>query len=164
MLIGNWQMGTVHELLEARGKQGALEAALIALWSKRLLKTLATKTMASDSPIAAGRSAPLPIRFADDATWGIAAERITLMVEPGRRPVGDGPSSEFVGIPFGSHARLILLFLQTEALRTGNREVELGGSLRGWLGRIGISVGGMTRSVGPGSGRTYRPVPADISS
>jgi hypothetical protein len=53
-----------------------------------------------------------------------------------------------VGVPFGSHARLILLYLQTEALRTGRREVELGGSLREWLGRIGVSVGGMTgRSV-----------------
>ena len=62
--------------------------------------------------------------------------------------MGEGTSSEFVGVPFGSHARLILLYLQTEALRTGRREVELGGSLREWLGRIGVSVGGMTgRSV-----------------
>jgi hypothetical protein len=51
---------------------------------------------------------------------------------------------EFLGVPFGSHARLILLYLQTEALRTGSREVELGRSLRDWLGRIGVSVGGRT--------------------
>ena len=83
-------------------------------------------------------------RLADDATWGISAERIKLMVEPGRRPVGEGTGSQFVGVTFGSHARLILLYLQTEALRTGKREVELGRSLREWLGRIGVSVGGMT--------------------
>jgi hypothetical protein len=87
-------------------------------------------------------------RLADDATWGISAERVRLMVEPGRRPIGDGSQSEYVGVPFGPHARLILLYLQTEALRTGSREVELGGSLRQWLGRIGVSIGGTTgRSV-----------------
>src|SRR3712207_7882773 len=37
---------------------------------------------------------------------------------------------------------------RSEALRTGSREVELGRSLRDWLGRIGVSVGGTTgRSV-----------------
>jgi len=71
------------------------------------------------------------------------------MVEPGRRPLAiDGQDFEWVGVPFGSHARLILLYLQTEALRTSSREVELGRSLRDWLGRIGVSVGGTTgRSV-----------------
>lgn len=77
---------------------------------------------------------------------------MSLMVEPGRRPIGEASQGsqdyEWVGVPFGAHARLILLFLQTEALRTGSREIELGGSLREWLGRIGLTVGGMTgRSV-----------------
>ncbi len=83
-------------------------------------------------------------RLTDDRAWEITAERVRLVVEPGRRPgANDGPL-EFAGVPFGSHARLILLFLQTEALRTGRREVELGRSLREWLGRIGVSVGGRT--------------------
>jgi hypothetical protein len=49
---------------------------------------------------------------------------------------------EPVGVPYGSRARLILLRLQSEALRTGSREVELGKSLRDWLSRMGIPVGG----------------------
>jgi hypothetical protein len=49
---------------------------------------------------------------------------------------------EPVGVPYGSVARLILLFLQTEALRKNSREVELGGSLRQWLTKIGASIGG----------------------
>ena len=40
--------------------------------------------------------------------------------------------AEWVGVPYGSRARLILLFLQSEALRTGGREIELGRSLRAW--------------------------------
>src|SRR3712207_1158830 len=39
---------------------------------------------------------------------------------------------------------MILLYLQTQAIRTGSREVELGRSMRDWLGRIGLSWGGNT--------------------
>ena len=35
-----------------------------------------------------------------------------------------------------------MLYLQTEALRTNSREIELGKSLRAWLTRLGISIGG----------------------
>ena len=35
-----------------------------------------------------------------------------------------------------------MLYLQSEALRTGSREIELGKSLRAWLTRLGIPVGG----------------------
>ena len=47
-----------------------------------------------------------------------------------------------VGVPYGSRARLILIFLQSEAIRSRSREIELGGSLRSWLGRLGIPAGG----------------------
>jgi Plasmid encoded RepA protein len=145
MLAGESAMGTVHDLLQARGKQGALEAGIDRSVVEVAAQYLSDEDNALGFAYSGWAQCALPHkRLADDATWGIAAERIKLMVEPGRRPVGDGTSSEFVGVPFGSHARLILLFLQTEALRTGSREIELGGSLRGWLGRIGVSVGGMT--------------------
>jgi hypothetical protein len=86
-------------------------------------------------------------RLPNDTPWEICAERVRLVVEPGRRPSrGDGPL-EWVGVPFGSHARLILLYLQTEALKTGSREVELGRSLREWMRRIGVSVGGRTGTL-----------------
>jgi len=55
---------------------------------------------------------------------------------------GPGGDPVHVGVPFGSRARLILIFLQSEALRTGSREVELGTSLRDWLGRMSIPIGG----------------------
>jgi len=44
-------------------------------------------------------------RLADDQPWEISAERVRLVVEPGRRPKdGNGPL-EFLGVPFGAHAR-----------------------------------------------------------
>jgi hypothetical protein len=39
---------------------------------------------------------------------------------------------------------MILLYLQTQAIRTGNREVALGRSMRDWMERMGLSIGGET--------------------
>jgi Plasmid encoded RepA protein len=80
-------------------------------------------------------------RLPDDQGWQIDGERVCLIVEPGMRRAPSG-KPEPVGVPYGSRARLILLRLQSEALRTGSREVELGKSLRDWLSRMGIPVGG----------------------
>jgi hypothetical protein len=46
------------------------------------------------------------------------------------------------GVPFGPKARLILLYLMTEAVKTRSREVELGRSMCAWLKAMGVSVGG----------------------
>jgi Plasmid encoded RepA protein len=86
----------------------------------------------------------LPLKkLAADARWEIATDRVRLVVEPGLRLAAgsiDGPM-EHVGVPYGAHARLILLYLQTDALRTGRREVELGRSMRGWMERMGPHAG-----------------------
>jgi hypothetical protein len=146
-------MGTVHDLLEAKGKQGAIEAGIARSVVEAAAQYLSEEDNALSFAYSGWAQCALPHkRLASDAPWSIAAERMSLMVEPGRRPIGEASQGsqdyEWVGVPFGAHARLILLFLQTEALRTGSREIELGGSLREWLGRIGLTVGGMTgRSV-----------------
>ena len=70
----------------------------------------------------------------EDQAWEKRGHRVTLMVEPGRRGGGKGG---FIGVPYGARARMILLYLQTEAIRTGSREVELGPSMHSWLGRMG---------------------------
>ena len=83
-------------------------------------------------------------RLPDGEAWQIKTERVTLAVEPGLRPQADGtlvPS----GVAFGSRARLIFLYLQSTALRTNSREIELGGSLREWLFRMGIPQGGKSQ-------------------
>jgi hypothetical protein len=46
------------------------------------------------------------------------------------------------GVPSGSWARLILIYLQIEAVKTRSRTVELGASMRNWLCRMGIPTGG----------------------
>ena len=79
-------------------------------------------------------------RLENDEAWQVTTDRVTLIVEPGRRPSPTGPVH--IGVPYGSRARLIMLYLQSEALRTNSREVSLGSSLRDWLRRMGIPPGG----------------------
>jgi hypothetical protein len=141
-------MGTVHNLLEAKGKQGAIQAGI----SRDVVEAASYYMGDEDSGLGFAFSgwaqAALPHRrLPNEDPWQIVSERVTLVIEPGRRPMASG-RLDHVGVPFGAHARLIMLFLQTEALRTGRREVELGGSLRQWLGRMGVPIGGTaSRSV-----------------
>jgi hypothetical protein len=82
-------------------------------------------------------------RLKDDQPWEKRGHRVILSIEPGRLRVGRGASKLF-GVPYGARARMILLYLQTQAVRTGSREVELGRSMRDWLNRMGLSWGGET--------------------
>jgi Plasmid encoded RepA protein len=138
-------MGDVHQLLDKHGKQGAISANLVR---RDVIEAAALYLSDEDTALAFAYSGwaqcALPHkRLAPDQPWQVTSDRVKLVVEPGRRPAEDSSDAlEWVGVPFGAHARLILLYLQTQALRTGNREVELGRSWRDWMVRIGIPLGG----------------------
>jgi Plasmid encoded RepA protein len=135
-------MGTIHRLIQETGKEGALRAR----FDRRIVEA-AVKYMSSHEPgigfaFDGWAQAALPHRrLPDDAAWQIQSGDATLTVQPGQRRGASG-KLEYVGVPYGSRARLIILYLQTEALRTRSREVALGGSLRSWLTRLGIPAGG----------------------
>lgn len=136
-------MGAVHEFLGARGKAEALKAGL----DRNVVEAASLYMSDEDGSLGFAFSGwaqcALPHRrLADETRWEIAGEKVRIVVEPGLRPADDDGPMEYVGVPYGSVARLILLFLQTEALRTNSREVELGRSLRHWLTKIGASIGG----------------------
>jgi hypothetical protein len=82
-------------------------------------------------------------KLAEDAAWERTVGPLTLIIEPGRIKIGAGPS-RLLGVPYGARARLILIYLQTQAVLTQSREVSLGRSMREWMGRLGLSVGGET--------------------
>ncbi|HEX2940668.1 MAG TPA: replication protein RepA [Rhodopila sp.] len=81
-------------------------------------------------------------RLPDDQTWEKKGHRVTLWVEPGRMKYR-GKVVNY-GVPYGARARMILLYLQTQAVRTGSREIELGRSMRDWMERMGLAIGGET--------------------
>lgn len=81
----------------------------------------------------------LPHKRIEDPVWRREGHRTTLLVESGRNRKGS-----FIGVPYGSIARLILLYLQTEAVRTNSPEVELGRSMKSWMSRMSLTTGGRT--------------------
>jgi hypothetical protein len=137
-------MGTVHDLLATHGKQGALNLDM----SRETVEAAAGYSYMADEDGRIGflysgwcQTALPHKRQPDDAVWTVQSGHITLVVEPGRRLVR-GTETEWVGVPYGARARLILLYLQSEALRTSSPEVELGKTMRGWMERVGIPWGG----------------------
>ncbi|MCB8883925.1 plasmid replication initiator [Acidisoma cellulosilytica] len=135
-------MGTVHDLIEMRGRLGTLAMDV----DRRVVEAAASYMADEDNGIgfvySGWTQAALPHRrLKDDQTWQITSDHVKLLIEPGRR-ANDFGEPTWVGVPYGSRARLIMLYLQTEALRTNSREIELGKSLRAWLTRLGISIGG----------------------
>jgi hypothetical protein len=135
-------MGTVHQLIDRHGievaramaqssaERTAIEAAaaIMAEEESRLGITHAGFAMTS-----------LPHKRLDGPVWRRQGGATTLLVESGR-----DAQSNLIGVPYGSMARLILLYLQTEAVRTNNPEVDLGRSMRSWLGRMAVTPGGKT--------------------
>lgn len=83
-------------------------------------------------------------RLPDDQPWQKHGHRVSLLVEPGRLRSNGRGTLKLYGVPYGARARMILLYLQTQAVRTKSREVELGRSMRDWMERMGLAVGGET--------------------
>jgi hypothetical protein len=65
--------------------------------------------------------------------------RYTLAITP--KPVLRREGGEMIltslGVPFGSYPRVILIYIMSEAVRTGSREIYLGASFKDWLRRLG---------------------------
>jgi hypothetical protein len=135
-------MGEIHQFLLQFGREAALKADMKRQEVDAAVAVLSAETIEIGFLYSGWAQAALPHkRLADDELWEVKNERVTLIVEPGARSVPNGPPVR-VGVPYGSRARLIMLYLQSEALRTGSRNIELGRSLRVWLGRLGIPIGG----------------------
>jgi Plasmid encoded RepA protein len=132
----------VHDLLLTHGKEVALRHDV----SRAVVEAAAAYLSSEETDIgylfSGWAQAALPHRrLPDDAAWQVTTDRVTLIVQPGLRPSPTGTPVS-VGVPYGSRARLILLYLQTEAVRANCREVELGRSLHAWLRRLEIPIGG----------------------
>jgi hypothetical protein len=79
------------------------------------------------------------------APWARRSGRLSLTVLPGVLDRGKG--SEYVGVPYGSKARLILIHLQTEGMKS--RTVSLGASFSAFLRSLGLAItGGQRGTIG----------------
>jgi hypothetical protein len=135
-------MANVHRLIREHGVDGA--RALAASKTDRQAIEAAAAIMGDEDgrfgiTHAGFAMTSLPHKRIEETLWRREGNRTTLLVESGRDRRGN-----MVGVPYGSFARLILLYLQTEAVRTGSPEVELGRSMKSWMGRMSLTTGGRT--------------------
>jgi hypothetical protein len=142
-------MSRVHSLVEEYGKRHAMDL-VSGRRSERAVE--AASAMMLDPTVGevanfiySGWShAGLPHRrIPNDQAHEVRTEHLTMLVEPGKAIQGDRTYRQ-VGIPYGSLARCILIYLQTRALETGDRNVEIGKNLNEFLKRLGLSQGGKT--------------------
>ncbi len=79
----------------------------------------------------------------DHAIWTRRSGRFSLLIQPGAIDTEAGP--RYVGVPYGPKARLILIHLQTEGLKS--RRVNLGSSFSAFMRSLGLAVTGGTRGT-----------------
>ncbi|MFC7694726.1 hypothetical protein ACFQY5_39465 [Paeniroseomonas aquatica] len=102
----------------------------------------------------------LPFRNPGDArTWERQQGGAALRIEAGA--VADPRTGGFrtVGVPFGEKARLVLIHLTGEALRTGSPVVDVEDSLTAYVRGLGLPTDGRTIGTVRSSSRVFRPRP-----
>lgn len=139
-------MGSLHERLVQHG-QHELSLTTAGKEQRRRLD-VAAKMLADEGQRLAFTHPGLCLtvlpykRTPDDQSWVRDRGSIALSIHP--LPGDDGRRR---GVPFGSKARLILLFLQAEAVKTRSRTVELGPSMARWMTRMGVPIGGTSYRI-----------------
>jgi|UniRef100_A0A8J4H9K1 hypothetical protein len=66
-----------------------------------------------------------------------------LVIRPGILPLRDRVIE--LGVPYGTKARLIMIYFQTEAVRSRSQVVDLGPTMASWLKKMGLSTSGGPR-------------------
>ena len=135
-------MGDVHRLILEHGLEGARNLA--STKAERCAIEAAASILAEEESRlgithAGFALTSLPHKRIEEGLWKRDGYRTTLLVESGR-----SRSGALVGVPYGSIARLILLYLQTEAVRTNSPEVEMGPSMKSWMRNMSLTTGGKT--------------------
>lgn len=106
----------VHQVMSERPSFGALHSALCAM--------------------------SLPVRRPKDEFAPIIRRdgNYTLIIRPiERMQMVDGELVPInLGVPFGVHARLVMLFIMTQAVKQRSREIFIGNSFAAWMRRMGI--------------------------
>src|SRR5882757_7603746 len=135
-------MAEVHQLIIQHGIEEARRQAVTK--HERMVIEAAYQVLSDDAErmgftYSGFALTSLPHKPQQSTTWRREGHNLTLVLQ-----AGVDRNEKSLGLPYGSYARFILLFLQSEAIRTRSREIELGRSMRVWLGSMGLSIGGKT--------------------
>jgi hypothetical protein len=135
-------MGTVHQMILRDGIEVARQQATSK--HDRLVIEAAYQVLGDEADrlgftYSGFALTSLPHKPQEGLIWRREGLNLTLVLEAGHDRAGKA-----VGLPYGSYARFILLFLQSQAVKSRSREVELGRSMRNWMETMGLSIGGTT--------------------
>ena len=135
-------MAEVHQLIIKHGIEEARRQAVTK--HERMVIEAAYQVLSDDAEkmgftYSGFALTSLPHKPQTELIWKREGHNLTMLIQS-----GVGRSGKPLGLPYGSYARFIPLFLQSEAIRTGSREIELGRSMRVWLGCMGLSIGRTT--------------------
>jgi replication initiator protein len=135
-------MAEVHQLILLNGIEEARRQAVSK--HERMVVEAAYQVLSDDAErmgftYSGFALTSLPHKPPETTTWRREGHNLTLVLQ-----AGVDRQERSLGLPYGSYARFILLFLQSEAIRTRSREIELGRSMKVWLGSMGLSIGGKT--------------------
>ena len=138
----NNDMADVHRLIVRHGVEEASRQAVTK--HERALVEAAYQVMSEEADklgftYSGFALTSLPHKPQKESIWRREGHNLTMLVQS-----GVDRSGATLGVPYGSYARFILLFLQSQAIKTSSREIELGRSMRVWLGNMGLSIGGTT--------------------
>lgn len=137
-------MGTVHDLVIHHGY--ATARTMVPASEQRLVDIaadiLGEESLSLNYMYSGFAMTALPHRRLanKDDIWERKNGRFSLLIEPGH--IFERGAYVHYGVPFGARARLILLYLQTEAIQSNSRVVRLGRSMYDWMERMGVPVGG----------------------
>lgn len=154
-------MTGIYEQLNLLGLDQALDLARTASERKRLRMAhdyLSNEDLETNYLYSGFCQTALPHREPKNPydLWQRKSGNASLTIRPGILPKEDG-TTENVGIPYGSRARLVLIHWQTEAIKHQSPEIRLGGSTREWFAKLGLSgTGGERGNYGAVKEQTMR--------
>lgn len=133
-------MGQIHQLILSHGIEQAKAQSLDPL-ERQCIETAFAVMSDTEQRLgfmhAGFAMTALPHRAVQDLVWFRQGANVRLKVESGA-----DTRDQAVGLPYGAVARIILIYLQTKAVKTRSREIELGRSMRLWLTSMGLETGG----------------------
>jgi hypothetical protein len=145
-------MAEIHSLIERIGREAALEQARNDSERRRIL--WASEVMSAEQIrrwylhsgfclVALPHSRPKDTR----ASYVLRNGKFSLILQPKAIGLDEAGEAEFIGLPYGPKARLILMYVQSYALRHRTRTVVLGESMSEWLRRLGLTPSGGERGT-----------------
>lgn len=133
--IAQYGLATAKSRVTSKAQRSCLDAAF---------KFSAIAPDEADIGFASLASSCLPHKSPDASAcperWSGTTDNVEITLHSGR--YNDG---RLVGIPYGAKARIILLYLTTQAVKSSEPQVELGASMYAWLRAMNEKrLGGMT--------------------